>query len=247
MSPRHNPNHNGLLSRVSLITVTTKQNKTPECKFYSLFCHTTHRTIPKVGRPPTPRQFFQPGSQVQDYPAGNLESLSQIVSASELSFVLFYAPWDAASQSARQPFDDVAQFYRREAHFAAINCWQPGGECRQQYSKIKAWPVLMAYPRKNGLGVLYNGPWERDPIMRFVESFFAPLKRLDDPDDLLQAMTGHDAIVVAFLDLQQDTRQWNIYYETAVKWMYRDPFQVGCGILTFIENKIIYFQRQTLI
>lgn len=63
-------------------------------------------------------------------------------------------------------------------------------------------------------------------MLRFVNSFLAPLKRLNDPGDLLQAMTSHDAIVVAFLDLQQDMTEWNVYYETAVKWMYRDPFQV---------------------
>lgn len=147
------------------------------------------------------------------------------MSVSELSFVLYYSPWDAASQGARAPFADVAHFYQREAHFSAINCWQPGGECRLQYSKIKAWPVLMAYLPKNGLGVLYNGIWERDPMMRFVNSFLAPLKRLNDPEDLLQTMTGHDAIVVAFLDLQQDPFEWNVFYEAAVKWMHRDPFQ----------------------
>lgn len=151
--------------------------------------------------------------------------MSQQVSQSELSFVMYYAPWDAASQSARVPFGDVAQFYRREAQFSAINCWQPGGECRLQYSKIKAWPVLMAYLPKNGLGVLYNGPWERDPMMRFVASFLRPLKRLTDPDDLLSTLTSNDAIVVAFLDLQRDQKEWNVFYETAVRWMYRDPFQ----------------------
>lgn len=85
----------------------------------------------------------------------------------------------------------------------------------------------MAYLPKNGLGVLYNGPWERDPMMRFVNSFLKPLKRLNDPDDLLQEMTAHDAIVVAFLDIQQDMSHWNVYYEAAVKWIYRDPFQVS--------------------
>lgn len=180
-----------------------------------------------MGNVPSPRQFFPPDSLVLDYPSGNLDAVSQQVSLSELSFVLYYAPWDAASQVARQPFADVAQFFEREAHFCAINCWHPGGECRQQYSKIKAWPVLMAYLPKNGLGVLYNGPFERDPMMRFVNSFLKPLQRLNDPDDLLQAMTAHDALVVAFLDLQQDTLEWNVFYEAAVKWMYRDPFQVG--------------------
>lgn len=157
---------------------------------------------------------------------------------SELSFVLYYAPWDAQSQYARQPFADVAQFYRREAHFSAINCWQPAGECRVQYSKIKAWPVLMAYLPKNGLGVLYNGPWERDPMMRFVNSFLYPVKRLTDPDDLLQTMTGQDAIVVAFLDLEKDMRNWNMFFETAVKWMYRDPFQVQRGHILSINDML---------
>lgn len=185
-----------------------------------------YSSTPKVGRPPSPQFFFPAGSMVHDHPAGNLDAVSQQVSLSELSFVFYYAPWDGSSQGARKPYADVAKYYHREAFFSAINCWQPGGECSLQYSKIKAWPVLMAYLPKNGLGVLYNGPWERDPMMRFVNSFLKPLKRLNDPDDLLQEMTAHDAVVVAFLDMQQDLTEWNLYYEAAVKWMYRDPFQV---------------------
>lgn len=161
---------------------------------------------------------------MRDYPGGSLETISAQIGSTELSFVLFYAPWCSTSQSARQPYEDVAQFYYREAHFSAINCWQPGSECRAQYTKIKSWPVLMAY--LPGLGVLYNGPWQRDPMMRFVNSFLHPLKRLHDPDELLQEMTGRDATVVAFLDLQTNIKHWNIFFDSAIKWLFKDPFQV---------------------
>lgn len=85
---------------------------------------------------PDVKPFFPSGSFVKDYPAGELSTTQTQVSLSDLSFVMFYAPWSAESQHARQPFELVAKFFHKEALFAAINCWQPGGECRQQYAKV---------------------------------------------------------------------------------------------------------------
>lgn len=55
---------------------------------------------------------------------------------------MFYAPWSAESQYARQPFESVAKLFHKEAHFAAINCWQPGGECKQQYAKVDFYRIF---------------------------------------------------------------------------------------------------------
>lgn len=87
-------------------------------------------------KPPEARPFFFGDSFVKDYPTGELLTTQTQVSLSDLSFVMFYAPWSADSQHARKPFEDVAKLFHKEAHFAAINCWQPGGECRQQYAKV---------------------------------------------------------------------------------------------------------------
>lgn len=46
-------------------------------------------------------------------------------------------------------------------------------------------------------------------------------------------MTSNDAIVVAFVDVQIDKRQYKSFYQTAFKWLERDPFQeVGFGVVT---------------
>lgn len=43
-----------------------------------------------------------------------------------------------------------------QVHFSAINCWNPGSECRLQHNKIPSWPILMAYT-VTSRGVLYKG------------------------------------------------------------------------------------------
>jgi len=78
-----------------------------------------------------------------------------------------------------------------KVHFAAINCWHPGGECRLQYAKVPSWPVIMAY-YQIGLGVQYRGTWTTPSIIRFIKSLLSPVKRLTSPDNLLQLMTGRD-------------------------------------------------------
>lgn len=86
--------------------------------------------------PPEVRPFFAAGSLVEDWPSGDLFKAQAKVTLSELSFVLFYAPWSAESQHARDPYDFAAKLFYRQAYFAAINCWHPVGECRQQYTKV---------------------------------------------------------------------------------------------------------------
>lgn len=46
-----------------------------------------------------------------------------------------------------------------QVHFAAINCWNPGSECRLQHNKIPSWPILVAYT-VTSRGVLYKGETE---------------------------------------------------------------------------------------
>lgn len=46
-------------------------------------------------------------------------------------------------------------------------------------------------------------------------------------------MTTKDAIVVAFVDTQLDKRQYKSFYQTAFKWLERDPYQeVGFAVVT---------------
>ncbi|XP_053694216.1 thioredoxin domain-containing protein 11 [Sabethes cyaneus] len=197
---------------------------------------TTYASIqnskPRISKAPPAVPFFSRGSLVHDWPSGALGPTQTRVSQSELSFVFYYAPWCAESQHARSVYEHVARLYFREAHFAAINCWQPGGECRLQYSKVHSWPVLMAY-QPNGLAVQYHQAWTNAALTRFVQSLIKPIHRLTGPGDLMSFMTGKDAVVVAFLDLKANSKQYSSFYQTSLKWLEKDPFQeVAFGIVT---------------
>lgn len=197
---------------------------------------TTYASIqnspPKISKAPPPAPFFSKGSLVHDWPTGALGPTQTRVSQSELSFVFYYAPWCAESQHARSVYEHVARLYYREAHFAAINCWQPGGECRLQYSKVQSWPVLMAY-QPNGMAVQFHQAWTNAALTRFVQSLINPIQRMVGPGDLMSFMTGKDAVVVAFLDLDVNRKQYNRFYQTSLKWLEKDPFQeVAFGVVT---------------
>uniref|UniRef100_A0A1L8DU29 Putative thioredoxin/protein disulfide isomerase n=1 Tax=Nyssomyia neivai TaxID=330878 RepID=A0A1L8DU29_9DIPT len=187
---------------------------------------TTYATLQnnatRTARPPMPRNFFSAGSLVSDSPDGRLGPTQTRVTLSELSFVFYYAPWCANSQKARSAYEHAARIFYREAHFAAINCWQPGGECRLQYSKVQSWPVLMAY-MPGGLAVQFNGQWIPKNLIKFVRSLINPIHRLTAPNELLSVLTGNDAVVVAFVDMLEHKRSYQIFFQTAVKFLERDP------------------------
>lgn len=136
---------------------------------------------------------------------------------------MFYAPWSAESQYARSSYEFVAKMFYKEASFSAINCWQPGGECKQQYTKVMSWPVLMAY--NQNVAIPYNGQWTEAALTRFILSLIKPLQRINSPDDLLSLIHNHDAVVVSFLNLETSNSFYNIYLHTAIKWLERDPYR----------------------
>ncbi|XP_059616682.1 thioredoxin domain-containing protein 11 [Phlebotomus argentipes] len=187
---------------------------------------TTYATLQnnatRTSRPPVPRHFFSAGSLVSDSPDGRLGPTQTRVTLSELSFVLYYAPWCGNSQRAREAYDHAARLFYRDAHFAAINCWQPGGECRLQYSKVQSWPVLMAY-MPGGLAVQFNGQWLPKNLVKFVRSLIQPIQRVSIPNELLKMLTGHDAVVVAFMDMEKHQKAYQMFFQTAVKFLERDP------------------------
>lgn len=179
---------------------------------------------------------------MHDFPGGNLELVQNRVKAADISLVFFYAPWSADCQHARTAYEQTARLFYRHVYFAAVNCWQPGGECRGQYSKIHEWPVAMAY-FQTGLAVPYTGRWSTASVVRFVRALQRPVQRVIDNDGMLRLMMSHDAVVVGFIgDPQQpdDAVLYETFYTTAVKWLERDPFQTvafavvtGAAVQTF--------------
>lgn len=109
----------------------------------------------------------------------------------DIAFVMFYAPWDAESQFVRQPFEDAARYMRGKINFAAVNCWQPGSECRSQYSKVYKWPVLIAYPTHTR-GVQYNGPHDVYHFVKFLNGVSQPLIRITSDAELDHLIVHYD-------------------------------------------------------
>lgn len=171
---------------------------------------------------PEVKPFFAASSFVDDWPAGDLFKTQAKVTLSELSFVLFYAPWSADSQRARETYDFMAKLFYKQAYFAAINCWHPVGECRLQYTKVMSWPVLMAY-NQNGVAIPYSGVWSQPALTSFILALLQPLMRIHEPEDLLDLMHNHDVVMVAYLDMVKHQAFYNIYLQAAIKWLERDP------------------------
>lgn len=107
-------------------------------------------------------------------------------------FQLFYflAPWCAESNYVKRIYENVADVFEDRIFFSSINCWQPAGECRIQYSNVPTWPTLMAY-RSTGFGLQYNGLPNEAALVNFVNSLMYPMKRITSMDDLLRMTTSH--------------------------------------------------------
>lgn len=200
------------------------------------FLLTTFATVqnnsPKISRPVAPNPFFTRGSLIEDYYYGHLSAAQAKVGLSELSFVFYYAPWSQESRHARAAYEHVSRFFYKEAYFAAINCWQPGSECRHQYSKITQWPILMAYQR-SGFGIQYQkNLWTDASLTKFITALLNPFERLTTPDELMEMMSSRDCVIVAFLDVETYPRHYKSFQRTTLKFLERDPFnEVGFGVV----------------
>lgn len=99
-------------------------------------------------------------------------------------------------------------------------------------AQIHDWPVAMAY-LKSGLAIPYTGRWSVASLTKFVRALMHPLHRVIDNEDMLRLMMSHDAVVVAFLDVDQYADDYAAFYSTAVKWLEQDPFQsVAFAVVT---------------
>ncbi|XP_015521160.1 thioredoxin domain-containing protein 11 [Neodiprion pinetum] len=199
-----------------------------ELCFFAAILFTTlaalHTSPPKVSQPPSARPFFNQSSLVLDFYKGHLGAAIERVTDADLSFVMYYAPWDAESQAVRQEFETVARFYHKQIFFAAINCWHPGSECRAEYSKIQSYPVFMLYPRR-GPGVQYRGIRTAPYMIRFLHAFMNPIFRITDRNQLLNLIVDYDAVVIGYFNFigLKNSPGYNVFYKTAIKSLERDP------------------------
>ncbi|XP_046403393.1 thioredoxin domain-containing protein 11 [Ischnura elegans] len=185
------------------------------------------KVIPKVSMSSPASPFFHETSLVADFYRGQLgPALSRVV-RSDVSFVMFYAPWDAESQLVRQEFDAAAKYYHREVYFAAVNCWQPESECRRQFPKVHQFPVFIVYGLMRGLkGLEYRGPRTMPYMVHFLKSVLHPFTRIEYPAEVTKLMTKYDAVAVGFFDMHGSSRNigFSAFHSASVKHLETHPF-----------------------
>ncbi|XP_071442293.1 thioredoxin domain-containing protein 11 [Hetaerina americana] len=185
------------------------------------------KVVPKVSMSSPASPFFRETSLVADFYRGELgPALSRVV-RSDVSFVMFYAPWDAESQLVRQEFDAAAKYYHREVYFAAVNCWQPESECRQQFPKVHHFPVLIVYGLIRGMkGLAYRGPRTMPYMVNFLKSVLNPFTRLEYPTEVIQLMTKYDAVAVGFFDFRGSagSKGFSAFHSASIKHLESHPF-----------------------
>lgn len=69
----------------------------------------------------SPVRFLRPSTVVDDYYTGELKTALEKMSLSEMSFVMYYAPWDAESQRVRWHFEAAARYYHKEVRFISYS------------------------------------------------------------------------------------------------------------------------------
>lgn len=69
---------------------------------------------PRISKPPPARPFFNQNSVIIDFYKGQLNAMIDRASDADVSFVMYYAPWDAESQAVRHEFERVAQHYHSQ-------------------------------------------------------------------------------------------------------------------------------------
>ncbi|CAG9773732.1 unnamed protein product [Ceutorhynchus assimilis] len=172
---------------------------------------------PKVSKAPAAYPFFAKDLPVKDFYRGQIITAIEHSRMSDLSFIMFYAPWDAESQAARKEFLIAAEYLKHFVKFAAVNCWQPGSECRNQYSKVYRWPVLIVYP-SFGSGIQYNGPLIATHMMSFLQKIMQPIRRIANQTDF----NFEEAFIVAEINPLPGNVEYPIFYTTALKYLEAD-------------------------
>lgn len=146
---------------------------------------------PKITKSPTAHPFFPKDSLVTDWYRGQISAAIQQARKADVAFIMFYAPWDAESQRLRTPFLETAEYLSEQVTFSAVNCWQPGSECKSQYSKVYNWPVLIAYPTHTR-GIQYNGPHDTFHFIRFLNAISRPLIRVTSHEEVDSLIASYD-------------------------------------------------------
>lgn len=181
-----------------------------------------HETTKKTRPAGPPRRLFSKYSPVNDSYRGHLDP--DRPHKYDVSLVLYYAPWDAASKRARDAFENLAFRFQGQVAFGAVNCWWMHGHCRKQYTAT-LFPVVVAHVRGVGDVVF---PMNVTPTARALEGFVRhvslPLVRLTGTRDLAVLLRRHTAVVVGTVGDPRG-RAYESFYGFAIQALSRDPWR----------------------
>lgn len=138
----------------------------------------------------SPSPFLFKSTRIVDYSNGDLTKLSLKILEHEVSFVMYYAPWDLDCIRFAKQYGQLASFYKGQIFFAAINCWWPNGECAK-VMRLKRFPIFLAHIRDVG-DIEYRGPLVLSYVMPFLDNLLDPVVPLHHPGDLLELRSKHD-------------------------------------------------------
>ncbi|CAM1303387.1 Uncharacterised protein PB.4097, partial [Pycnogonum litorale] len=180
-----------------------------------------------------PQRFFPVTSLVIDYAYGNMVSMKNRIMDQELSFVMYYAPWDAKSMQAREEFEIAARYFHAQVFFAAINCWWNEGECYNIHT-LKSFPVFVAYP-VIGSGVEFKAPITAENMIVFLEEIMKPYKVIHRNQDLIDLRATCQSVFVAHFsfNLSPQPPGFHSFYSASYESLFQDSFQQICyGLVT---------------
>ncbi|KAI5723345.1 hypothetical protein M8J76_004626 [Diaphorina citri] len=193
--------------------------------YYAMFV----TSLTKTNKVSPAQLFFTNSSCVTDFYEGNLAVAMQQGFKSDISIVLLYAPWDADSQLARQEFDVTCRFYSKQIKFLAINCWHPGSTCRNHFTKLTRYPVILIYIQagQEVHAIQYKGHLHADHIISFVTHVLNPISKIDSASHLSRFKSNNDGLVVlcADLDTALGARLYKVFYSVAVKFLEYDAYR----------------------
>ncbi|GBP68516.1 hypothetical protein EVAR_55649_1 [Eumeta japonica] len=78
-------------------------------------CDTSPSRPTKISKHPQPARFFSTGSSVTDWYRGQLSEALGVINHVDISFVMYYAPWDAECQYVREEFEKAADMLHDRA------------------------------------------------------------------------------------------------------------------------------------
>lgn len=136
---------------------------------------------------------------VREFYEGDIAVPFFTVLQSDVSLVLYYAPWDFDSQLAIQDFEKIANKYKGQVFCTSINCWVHSGLCKKTFLKLRSFPLILGYVGASR-GIQYRGPLQYDYLDKFVQSLLTPLIRIETVADLNKLLIQSAVVVTGFFN-----------------------------------------------